>query len=273
MAIANRGRPPKANRPSFALPTDRIAFPKQLDILRAFAIASGPTGKAVAISDVAAIVKMVPQSVSMCNGFFCAVELLGKSNGSGFVPAPEVVSFNRAYEWNPDIAAHKLAPKIGATWFGERLLPKVDFRPMQIDEAISDLADAASAGPDYKSQLRLLLDYMAAAGLILMDENRVTASRSRPEACGEPSNGSPSTTTTTTSDPNQELCERREMLPAKISTSFVQPTEGTVQFHVSVKVNMSEMEHWRPDRIASFFGGIAQVLAAKGAIEDVRTEK
>ena len=50
-------------------------------------------------------------------------------------------------------------------------------------------------------------------------------------------------------------------------TTFSQPTEGTVQFHVSVKVDMAEFAGWEPARITSFFGGIAQVLAAKGAIE------
>lgn len=48
---------------------------------------------------------------------------------------------------------------------------------------------------------------------------------------------------------------------------FSAPTEGVVQFHVSVKVDMNEFEGWQPERIAAFFGGIAQVLSAKGAIE------
>jgi hypothetical protein len=48
---------------------------------------------------------------------------------------------------------------------------------------------------------------------------------------------------------------------------FTQPTEGVVQFHISVKVEMAEFSNWKPDRIAAFFGGIAQVLAAKAAVE------
>ena len=30
---------------------------------------------------------------------------------------------------------------------------------------------------------------------------------------------------------------------------------------------MAEFSNWQPDRISAFFGGIAQVLAAKAAIE------
>jgi hypothetical protein len=53
-----------------------------------------------------------------------------------------------------------------------------------------------------------------------------------------------------------------------VSTAFVQPTEGVVQFHVSVKVDMNEFASWRPDRITAFFGGIAAVLRAKGKVEE-----
>jgi hypothetical protein len=34
-----------------------------------------------------------------------------------------------------------------------------------------------------------------------------------------------------------------------------------------VKVNAQDFAGWSPDRITAFFGGIAQVLAAKGALE------
>jgi hypothetical protein len=53
-----------------------------------------------------------------------------------------------------------------------------------------------------------------------------------------------------------------------VVTSFAAPTEGIVQFHVSVRVDMGEFKGWAPERIAAFFGGIAQVLAAKGKVEE-----
>ena len=40
-------------------------------------------------------------------------------------------------------------------------------------------------------------------------------------------------------------------------------SDGQIAFHVSVRVNVNEMETWEPDRIKAFFGGISQVLAAK----------
>jgi len=48
---------------------------------------------------------------------------------------------------------------------------------------------------------------------------------------------------------------------------------GVVQFVVNVRVEMSEMRNWRPERIAAFFAGIAQVLAAKGSVEQEATDQ
>jgi len=53
----------------------------------------------------------------------------------------------------------------------------------------------------------------------------------------------------------------------EVTTAFATPTEGVVQFHVAVPVDMKEFAGWSPDRITAFFSGIAQVLAAKRTIE------
>lgn len=41
--------------------------------------------------------------------------------------------------------------------------------------------------------------------------------------------------------------------------------EGVIQFHVSVKVDASEMAGWRPETVAAFFDGIAKATAARNA--------
>lgn len=45
---------------------------------------------------------------------------------------------------------------------------------------------------------------------------------------------------------------------------FPPGAEGQVQFAVNLHVKMSDFAGWEPARIASFFNGIAMVLAAKG---------
>src|SRR5262245_57681055 len=89
---AKSGPKPAAERPNKYLPTPRITFSKQLDILRAWAAASGPTGKVATNDGVAEIVKMQPSTVSLANPFLASSGLLVKTDG-GYIPCPEVMSF------------------------------------------------------------------------------------------------------------------------------------------------------------------------------------
>src|SRR5438132_962394 len=94
----------KRRLPNKPIPTDRLTVPKQLDLLRAWAAASGPNGKPVTNRDVAAIVKMAETTTSLANAFFTAMGFLQKTS-TGYLPAQEVLNYNRAYGWNPQTAA------------------------------------------------------------------------------------------------------------------------------------------------------------------------
>lgn len=243
----------RKSKPAKPLPTERLTVAKQLDILRAYAVASGPNSKAVTNDDIAGIVKIHPNTISLGNTFFYEIGFLQKGD-KGYVPAPEVFEFNRAYEWNPDIASHKLSPIVSRAWFGEALLPKLSFRSsMTEEEAITTLAEAAAAGPDCRPQLRFLLDYLQAVGMILRDGNLIKLIKAGPLP---PEQSAESLT-----------AETKDRSPKPPPQIFSSPTEGVVQFHVSVKVDMKEFAGWEADRITAFFNGIAQVLAAKSAIE------
>src|SRR5690349_12081891 len=114
----------KKTRPTKVIPTERLNVRKQLDVLPAVAAASGPNGKPVTNKEVADILKMADTTVSLANFFFTETGLISKGS-NGFVPSADVMSYNRAYEWNPATAANKLAPLLSKTWFAEALTPKL----------------------------------------------------------------------------------------------------------------------------------------------------
>lgn len=246
---------PKKIRPQRILPSERIAFTRQLDILRAYVAASGPSGNPVKVVDVAKIVRVVPQTVSLMNSFLLDTGLITR-NELGFVPSNEAVNYVRAHEWNPETATQKLAPLIERTWFAEVLLPKISFSPLKEDVAIEEIAQSASAGPEYRSQIRVLLEYLIAAGLAIRDGEMLKKATLR--------------SVPVSNDPQQvQSPDFREPGAARssVATMFSQAAEGVVQFHITVKVSMSEFAAWKPERISAFFSGIAQVLAAKGSVE------
>lgn len=254
-----QGKPPKARRerPDKILPTERINFNKQLDLLRAYAAANATTGKAVSNKEAASIVKMQETTVSMANAFFVGIGLLQRHPDGGFVPSEEVKAFALAHKWNPENASHHVGPLVRATWFAEALLSKLAFQPLEEDEAITILAHAASASPEYKNQIRILIDYIVAAGLVQRDGGYLKGGKASSASTQErqiPSGGP----------------EVRDPLPARtapLPVAFAQQM-GVVQFQISVKVDMAELAGWDANRISAFFAGIAQVLSAKGRIEE-----
>lgn len=249
--------------PTRILPTDRIAVAKQFDSLRAYAAVSGPENKAVTNEGIASIVKMHRGTISYMNPFFVEVGFLQRVD-SGFLPSPEVVSFNRAYEWNPETAAYKLASLLERTWFAEALFPKLRFGQLSEKEAIDCLGEACAATKERKSQLEVILAYLHTAGLIVRENGSIRLSRENGAGTTEPEKGG---TTERSAMPTDDA--PRPARPANVNTSFsAAPTEGVIQFHVSVRVDMSEFKGWKEERIAAFFAGIAQVLAAKGRVEE-----
>jgi hypothetical protein len=55
---------------------------------------------------------------------------------------------------------------------------------------------------------------------------------------------------------------------APMTQAFVNPAMEGINFQVSLKVTMAEIAGWEPDRITAFFAGLAQVIAAKGRLEE-----
>lgn len=251
--------PPTKNQPTKTLPHDRVPVARQLEIIRGYAAASAQGSKAVRNIDVASTIGMAQETISSCNAFLSSIGLIQKGEG-GWIVSPDVQAFYRAYDWNKDTASYKLGPLVQQAWFSQFLLPKLGFRPMDEEEAVSQLGELSAAGPDFRRALRMLIDYMEAAGLIqrdggLLKPRNPQVSSASSEPIPEPQKqNEPATDTAPRPGP-------------RVTTGFSQMAQGAMRFNVSFDVDMSEMANWRADRIAAFFNGLAQVLAAKAEVE------
>lgn len=95
-----------------------------------------------------------------------------------FLPAPEVIAFNRAAERDPDNAAQKLAPSVLGSC--RCLLPRLRLSTtMEEREAVEILAVESAASLQHQTELEKLLDYGAASGLIQRENGIVRIMRGR----------------------------------------------------------------------------------------------
>jgi hypothetical protein len=245
-------------RTTRALPTDRIAFPRQLDVLRGFAVAAADNGGSASNNNVAPLVSMSHHTIALSNSFFVEAGFMTRTAPGRFAPAAGVVEYSRAHSWTPTTATHRLAPIVSSSWFGQLIARKVSVQARNAEEIMSDLAGEAGASPEHRPQIELLIEFAVASGIVERDGQtlkQATPTAARPEI-------------TTDAAPAADI---PEPAPRKrgVTTAFMKDdTSGGVSFDVSVHVSMSDFAGWRPERISAFFGGIAAVLAAKGRMEE-----
>jgi hypothetical protein len=257
-------RPQPSAKPKRPLPTPRISFQKQMDILRAWGVASS-SERPVPLAAVEEIAHVSANTLTLANAFYIDAGFLIKSE-SGLLGATTVVQdFAQTYQWTPDTAATKLAPALRKHWAWLTLEPRLRFGALTERDAIAALAEAAGASPEYRPQLSLVLEYLKTVALVEFDGlNYRVATAPAVDATG--------------GDSKPPAPEDKPAAPASprptggASAGFPQQPGGQLNFGVSVRVDMAEMSTWTPERIAAFFSGIAQVLAAKGKVESGLTE-
>jgi hypothetical protein len=189
---------PKRARLSKGIPTDRIAFSKQLEILRAYGAAYDKTNAPVSNGDVSDFVGMSPSTISQSNAFFNEVGFIQKAEGGKYIPAPEVIGFFKAFTFNQNVekSALKLSPIVERSWFGQEIIPKLKFRAIDEGEAVEQFAEVATAEPYHMQQLKMLLDYLLIVGLIQRDGTQIklatTLDQQQRESASQPPTTAPS---------------------------------------------------------------------------------
>jgi hypothetical protein len=155
-------------RLNHTLPTDRIGFTKQVDIIRAYAAAYDKLGGPVGNSDVASFVGMAEATVAMANAFLTDTGLLSGDAGK-FTPTQPLIEYFKVHQFSPERAWAKLAPLFERSWFGLELIPKLKIRPIDESEAINDLAIASNAEKKHLGQLKVGIDWLVQVGLIIRE--------------------------------------------------------------------------------------------------------
>lgn len=171
-----------------ALPTDRLKFAKQIDIVKGYGAESGASRRAVTLEKVAKAADIAQTSVGLNNEFFRDIGLIAREGKASFRPAQAVIDFLQASQWDPANALKKLGPLFANSWAGQALTARLAVRNLTKSEAIALLADESGASKDHADRLAILLDFLDATGVITVDGTTV---RRRMDPVGESPEGPP----------------------------------------------------------------------------------
>ncbi len=167
----------KRSAPTQTLPSDRLGFDKQLAALRAFGVAYETNGgRPVKNSEAGSILNMSENTIVVTNAFFNEAKLVTRQKEEqAFVPTAETMAYCKAHEWDPFTAGEKLKGAFEKCWFADAVLPRLKFRPHEENEVLTLLADACGASKDYVARVKMLLEYMVFAGLVIREGSMIKA--------------------------------------------------------------------------------------------------
>jgi hypothetical protein len=116
---------------------------------------------------------MVGSTVAMTNPFFASIGLLKRLAVGTYIPSKSVIAYFNACARNPKTAGAELLHVFQDAWFGQVIMPKLKFSPMDEQSVLSALRDASGAGEDQSKALGFILDFMERVQVIERNGDQV----------------------------------------------------------------------------------------------------
>ena len=163
------------------LPTDRITFDKQAEIVRAYAaVYAANDGQPVTNEQAGEIVGLSGSTISQSNAFFDDIGLVTRAEtGGGFIPSAEVIEYNNACQWDESEARGKLRPIFEQAWFYRCLVPRLQLAPQPQTTCLALLASESKAQTEHNERLLNLIKFLELAGIVSTSGGNVSLLQNR----------------------------------------------------------------------------------------------
>jgi hypothetical protein len=176
----------------FPLPSDRVPFGRHFDVLGGF-MAASRNGKEP-VSAVSVEGGGLPaQSAQLNTGFLVSIALLEEPERGKFRPSPEAMRLLVAKSVSDERASPILRSLIENTWFADAARGLLARKPVVADEdLLAELTLAAGTDAGRKADaLRVLVDYLAYAGIVVRTEHGLVAGSPTVSGVAQPTAVSP----------------------------------------------------------------------------------
>jgi hypothetical protein len=165
------------------LPTDRIQFDRQVEILKAYAAIYEANGGNPVTNDEAGDTltpKFSGSTLTQAVPFFTDIGLIERVEGGKFVPGRELLAYNKARQWSEAEAREKLRPLFEKTWFYKCLIPRLQLAPQPVENCLAVFSEESKAQKDYEPRLKALIDFLVLAGVVSVADGVISYAHFRP---------------------------------------------------------------------------------------------
>lgn len=163
----------RAERP---LPTDRLSFEKQIDVLRAIARLSGRERRAVTAEQLSEAMGMKGNTAGLSNRFFVESNLVEFIGRGSYTASGALLDYHRHLSVDPqDLvgAVRCLVPAIQQSWYWQVIEPMLD-GGLPERMALLSLSGAAGA-TEHTAQLQIVLQFLVWLRMLRRDGDTLLA--------------------------------------------------------------------------------------------------
>lgn len=259
-------RAAQRSRPTRVLPTDRVKFDLQLEILRTFARLSA--GKRPVNSEqIASALKVSTNTAALSNAFFVECGWLSRVGRGQYVATEPAVQYNRRMEFAATTAAttaaavELLAESARTSWYWEVLEPNLTAGRMSKNEVLVILATEANASEEHRPQLENILNWMAFLNLIETDGESMVATEAALDAGDtEPAQADAEGDTDLMPKYGQGASDKpedRRPGVGRVNSSG----DVVIAFSTDLRLTGEDLASLSPDQIRALFEGLGMVTS------------
>jgi hypothetical protein len=257
---------PRTSRP---LPTDRLRFETQIEVLKALAITSDFGKRSVSGEELAAPLSLAPTTAGLNNAFFVDAALATKEGRGQYKPTAITNEFARKHSFDPRAAGIVLAQVLRETWFYTAVGQRLALRPATKAQVIEALAHAVGATKDRQVQLVNLLDWLGYAGLIDARGEQIVLTTANDEQVETPSS-------TPDLDPPREPASGPGDTAAAGTTTDARraarhatgepPPNAVLSMSVDFALTADDLARLDADQIRALFQSVGEIMAIKATM-------
>ena len=261
---ARPSRSPQRSRPNRGLPTDRLRFDVQLNILQTMGRLSGSNKRPVDSDMVAQATRLSTATAGLCNRFFTESGWIEQVSKGKYVAADALLEYLRRDGVGASDATVPLADALRGSWVWEEIGPFVTDGGAPVGDVIVTLSRAAGAESGHVPQLENLLEWLDFVGLIIREGERVLPVRATSAPPPTPETPANPTEQQSSAAPDEKPAGERE--PARPSVQEPtknrdQQAEFVLTFNVSVNMTASDLARLSPDQIRALYEAVGTVAA------------
>jgi len=247
-------------KPEYALPTDRLSFQKQLEVLKAFAVGSQNATQPVGAKKLASLTHIGYATAPLNNIFYFETGLITRAKKGLYLPTPPTLEFARRVSFSTANAGEALTTTFENTWFYKAVVERLAMGSATKPTIVEALARTASADASYATQFGTLLDWLAYVGLITIGDDENVALVKGAEIGG--------------GEPGLRGAEWRGTTPGQIAPSkSEEPTTAPIvesptvlAISIELALTVDDLAKLSAEQVSELFKGAGQVASVKAAL-------